>query len=291
MFNTRTGSRNRRAVVRFDVSTIPIDAAIKTATLSLYMTTTVNRTYGAHLITGSVLWTESGVTWNKRDSATNWTTAGGDFNATATSSISTGTSTGFKNWDIKADVQAWVDGSATNNGTLIKDATENSSSQQLNQFASEENGTTARRPKLVVTYLLKVRDLTATAGNGQVILNWVLPGGGPDYNGTLVLRKAGSAPTSSPTDGTNHTVGSTLGDGSVVIFNDITLATTVTDTSLANGTTYFYQAFTRDSAVQYSFASATINSTPTTTVAPDPIWSYATSAATLAPPGLAPTTW
>lgn len=142
--------------------------------------------------------------------------------------------------------------------------------------------------RVTASYLLKIRDLTATAGNGQVILNWVLPGGSPDYNGTLIIRRAGSAPTSTPADGTNYAAGATLPDGSVVVVNDTTLATTVTDTGLTNGTTYYYQAFARDSSVQYSFASTTVNSTPTTTVAPNPNWSYATSAASLAPPGLDP---
>ena len=281
-------SKAKRIVVRFDVSTIPSEAAVKSAALSMRMTKAPgqSRTYGAHRITGTTLWTETGVTWNSRNGTTNWTTAGGDFNA-ATDTTTTGTTGNVTlSWDIPADVQAWVDGSATNNGILIKDETEGPKGKS--EFASKENGTAANRPKLVVTYLLKVRDLTATAGNAQVTLNWVLPGGSPDYNGALVLRRAGSAPTSTPTDGTNHAVGSTLADGSVVVFNDTALATTVTDTGLTNGTTYYYQAFARDGSTQYSFASATVNSTPTSTAAPDPNWSYATSAASLAPPGLAP---
>jgi hypothetical protein len=283
-----TASR-RRAVVQFAVSTIPTDAAVKTATLSLWITTVFgsSRTVGAHLITGSVLWTQGGVTWNSRNGTNNWATAGGDFNATATAAQTTGTGTGQKDWVITADVQAWVNGSAVNNGTLMKDTSEGST-DVFGRFASNNNGTTGNRPRLVVSYLLKARDLTATAGNAQVILNWVLPGGSPDYNGTLIIRQANNAPTSIPADGTNYAAGAPLPDGSVVVVNDTSLATTVTDTGLTNGTTYYYQAFTRDSSVKYSLASATVSSTPTTTVSPSPTWSYATSAASMAPPGLDP---
>ncbi len=260
---SKTGSR-QRTVVEFNLSSIPSDAAIKTGTLSLFMNQAPgsSRTLGAHRITGSVLWSETGVTWNSRDGSTNWTSVGGDFNA-ATSTTTTGTSSSvWLNWDIKADVQAWVDGSATNNGTLLKDANESSTDEQ-ERFASKEDGTAANQPKLAVSYLRKVTGLTASAGNGQVSLSWALPGGSPDYNGTLIIRKAGSAPTSTPTDGTNYSAGATLPDGSVVVLNDTTLATSFTDTGLTNGTTYYYQAFARDSSAQYSLGSAVASAMPT----------------------------
>ncbi|MGH9365624.1 MAG: LamG-like jellyroll fold domain-containing protein, partial [Thermoanaerobaculia bacterium] len=258
-----------RAVVRFDLSTIPSDAAAKTATLSLFAITvpSSSRTYAAFRITAP--WVENQVTWNSRATGTPWGTAGGDLNAGATATTTTGTAAGvWRDWNILADVKLWLAGT-TNNGTLIRDGTE-SGPTRITEFASNINGTAANRPKLVVTYLRTVTGLTPTAGSGQVALGWVHPGSSPDYNGTLIIRRAGSAPTSTPTDGTVYTAGSsTLADGSLVVFNDTTsctptCSTAFTDTGLTNGTTYYYQAFTRDSSNRYSFASATVSATPVT---------------------------
>jgi len=247
-----------RAVVRFD---LPSDWAIKTATLSLWKTFgPESRTYSAHRITND--WVENQVTWNSRVTGTLWGTAGGDFNAGATATAGTGTSTGvWINWVITNDVNLWQTG--TNNyGTLIRDGNEGSGAGgKITEFASNHSSVSAtNKPKLAVTYLGKVTSLTATASTGQNALTWVLPGGSPDYNGTLIIRRAGSAPTSTPTDGTVYTAGSsTLADGSLVVFNNTALATSFTDTGLTDGTTYYYQAFSRDGGNLYSFASATVS--------------------------------
>ena len=254
----------RRAVVRFDLSTIPSDAYAKTATLSLWKNGgTTSHTHETHQITGATLWVENQVTWNSRATGTSWTTAGGDFNATVTSTATTGTTNAWINWDVLAIVQSWLGATpSTNNGILIKDSLEGTGSINVT-FATAQDGTLANRPKLAITYLRKVTGLTATAGDTQVNLSWTLPGGSPDYNGTLIIRRAGSAPTSTPTDGTVYTAGSsTLADGSLVVFNNTALATTFTNTGLTNGTTYYYQAFARDSGNLYSFASATVSVTP-----------------------------
>lgn len=302
----------KRLLVRFNnVSTIPSDAAIKTATLSLFKTAgSVTRTHAAHRVTTA--WAEGdkcsancgtlGATWNNSNLSnctTAWTTAGGDFNATATSSISvTSTNSVFYNWDIKADVQAWVQGTA-NNGTLIKDSDETGGVTINHTYAMKENATAANRPKLVVSYLRQVTNLTATAGNNQVILNWTLPTPGADYNGSLIVRKATTAFTANnstnPVDTTAYIAGNALGDGTV-ISNDTTSALTFTDTGCANGTTCYYRVFTRDGSVNYSASTVAgadptypvVNSTPTNGVSPNPDWSYATGATTLAPPGLTP---
>ena len=97
-------------------------------------------------------WTESQVTWNIAQTGTNWTTAGGDYNGTATISTTTGTTNNVSlTWNIQADVQAWVNGTS-NYGTLIKDGTESSGTARTATFASEENATSANRPQLVIDY-------------------------------------------------------------------------------------------------------------------------------------------
>lgn len=310
--NARSTAR-RRVLVQFNVSTIPSDAAIKTANLALVQTaagTDAVRTYNAHRITA--VWAEgnqtgaacvtTGATWNNRNPtncATPWTTAGGDFNATATASVVNVPTTGTVTWNIKADVQAYVLGTAVNYGTLIKDSLENAGAANIHTFGMKENGTPSNRPSLTVTYLRQVTGLTASASSGQVVLNWTLPTPGADYNGTLIVRKAGSDFTSNastnPIDGTAYVAGNPLGDGTV-ISNNTTSATTFTDTGCPNGTTCYYRIFARDSAVNYSASTTSgadptypkINATPPDGVTQVYIWNYTMGATTLTPPGLTP---
>jgi hypothetical protein len=112
---------------------------------------------GAYRITNS--WTEgtgttsspasSNVSWNHRTGTTNWTTSGGDI-AGLTSSVnitSNNSWTGY--WDVTSDVQAFVNGTYTNNGWLLKLTT--SSDISLQPRAREYSGTTYD-PQLEVTY-------------------------------------------------------------------------------------------------------------------------------------------
>jgi hypothetical protein len=50
---------------------------------------------------------------------------------------------------VTADVAAFVAGTAPNNGWLVKDANEGTGTEFV--FASRENGTIAKRPRLTVT--------------------------------------------------------------------------------------------------------------------------------------------
>src|SRR5574337_511004 len=308
--NGRSATRAQRVLVKFNVSTIPSDAAIKTANLSLVQTATGTdalRTYNAHRLTTN--WSEGavcasttcasptfGASWsesNLSNCTTVWTTAGGDFNATATASVVNVPTTGTVTWGIKADVQAYVLGTATNFGTLIKDSAETVGSANTHTFGMKENTTASNRPSLTVTYLRQVTNLTASASNNQVVLNWTLPTPGADYNGVLIVRKATADFTSNfssdPVDGTAYVATNTIGDGTVVA-NLTGSQTTYTDLTATNGTTYFYRVYARDSSVNYSantVASSTapvypkVNATPADgSVTGNPNWSYATGATT-----------
>jgi len=93
-----------------------------------------------------------------------------------------------------------------------------------------------------------VSGFTAMAGNAQIVLAWTNPGD-VDLAGVKVLRKTGSAPSSSS-------------DGDV-IFNG--LGATYTDTGLTNGTKYFYAAFAYDNVGNHATGTQA-NATP---MAPD----------------------
>ncbi len=99
-----------------------------------------------------------------------------------------------------------------------------------------------------------VTALTPAAGNAQVVLTWVNPTTA-DFAGTLILMKAGSAPTGVPTNGTAQIVGDTIGDATVVFKG--TTATTATITQLTNSTTYHFAVYAFDERPNYSTAAAT----------------------------------
>ena len=95
-----------------------------------------------------------------------------------------------------------------------------------------------------------VTGFTATAGSGQVTLNWTKPSTS-DFTGTVIRYKTGSYPTS-VTDGTLvvDKLGSPSGADSYI------------HTGLTGGVTYYYSAFAHDAALNYASA-ANANATPT----------------------------
>src|SRR6267378_4053336 len=126
---------NRRPLLQFDLSATGLNSntAVKTSTLNLVPTIPpfLSRTQELHRITGATDWTEGGVTWNTRNGATAWTTAGGDFDPTATdtqsSGITAGTAVPFNvlSDSTSANIpQGWINGAIPNFGLLVKDTLE-----------------------------------------------------------------------------------------------------------------------------------------------------------------------
>ncbi len=147
----------RRTLVQFDLSSIPPSSCVSSAMLRLTLTKVpaTSRIYNVHRVLAS--WTagtgvtNSGVTWNWRDGVLPWDTAGGDFAAAPTAATPTGRIKGVTlQWNVTADVAAFVAGTAVNNGWLIRDANEGTGGEFA--FASRENGAAAKRPQLVVSF-------------------------------------------------------------------------------------------------------------------------------------------
>jgi len=161
-----------RLLLQDDLSLVPAGAIISSAVRTLYCTFEgVTTDYNVSLHRGLTQWYEgirdgatpdatNGSTWNQRNANTGaplaWGAAGGlsgtDYTglATVTTSI-TGALASF-DFDITADVVAWLANPAINFGNwgLGDEATNNS----YKQFASSDNATAANRPKLVIIYTL-----------------------------------------------------------------------------------------------------------------------------------------
>ncbi len=126
---------NFRALVRFSMpAAVPPGCVVQSATLRMFAASARNgRTLQAIPLSSS--WTENGVTWNNQPAATG---------AAAT----TTSGTGYRQWNVTAQVQAMYD-SGVNNGFLIRDATENNNGAEQ-QFHSREKG--QNMPQLVLQF-------------------------------------------------------------------------------------------------------------------------------------------
>ena len=136
---------NMRTFVQFTLTScsIPANALVTDAELKLFLSTapTVSRTYDAHRVTAS--WAEGTITWTNQPAVA----------ASATASTATGTTASVTlKWNVTSDVQAFLDGTASNFGWRIKDQTEDSATARTGQFRSAEYTTATQRPALDITY-------------------------------------------------------------------------------------------------------------------------------------------
>lgn len=124
---------NRRTLVRFGLPTAPAYCSLTAATLRLNASSSASgRTLQAFRASSS--WTETGVTWSNAP-------------ATTGSASSTASGTGWREWDVTAQVQAMYAG--TNNGFLVRDATEDATLPAGQTFSSREG---VNPPQLVLSF-------------------------------------------------------------------------------------------------------------------------------------------
>ncbi|MFI6833788.1 DNRLRE domain-containing protein [Kribbella sp. NPDC050241] len=147
-----------RAVVAFGnvSSSIPAGSTILDAKLGLWKAHYEGGAaqLNAHALTRG--FTEASTTWQKADSATAWTMAGGDFGASLdyvpAGNVGVPDPT-WHWWQAKTAVQNWVNTPGTERGFLVKQATETTTGHAL--FLSAEAAEPLLRPLLKVTYLTK----------------------------------------------------------------------------------------------------------------------------------------
>jgi hypothetical protein len=171
---TSTSGHIGRGLVRFDLSVIPTNATINSATLTLRIGVNqagANTVKVHRMLQGWIEGTGSGFmklsaedfgspalagepTWNRRASPdTTWGTAGGlagtDFVAVASATAAPASSSlTFSSAALTADVQLFVSNTATNFGWLFKPSVEGSGGAR--RIATRED--TLNAPKLLVNY-------------------------------------------------------------------------------------------------------------------------------------------
>ena len=149
---------NMRGWLEFNASSIPQQAWIMSATLSLrlWQKTTnqsqlgdpTGRIYGVYALTSP--WTDEGINWVNQP---NWT----DYHH-AESSVPSGQGGWYgpliyMNWDLSEMVKDWQSG-VPNNGVVVKDTQENASLLYSTQFFTiHQTPNRSYFPRLIVTYL------------------------------------------------------------------------------------------------------------------------------------------
>ncbi len=136
---------NKRTYIRFDLSScsIPAGARVETARMKLFLSTapSESRTYEAQPVTAA--WTETGLTGDNQPAVS----------TSVTASAATGTTSNVTlEWNVLADVNAFVAGTATNHGWRIDDSAEGALLAVEGRFSSREHATASERPSLVITY-------------------------------------------------------------------------------------------------------------------------------------------
>ena len=130
------GLNPRRAYVRFDTSSIPKDAELVYADMSLYYGAGTSRNVDVHRLTRS---STSGRTWNTYDGTNAWTSPGGDIDSTVAASNPTAgaNGVGWYHWYPTELVQKWVDGTDANHGVILEDNLSSGAGSVI-QFAQQE---------------------------------------------------------------------------------------------------------------------------------------------------------
>ena len=136
---SRNSNRNQRALVGFTLPTKPAACSVVTATLKLNAPTVADsgRTLEASQILPSATWSETAVTWNTQP-------------ATTGTAATTTSATGLRSWTVTSQVQAMYGSTNANNGFMIKDQTESSSSAKTQTYSTREAA--SNKPVLEVTF-------------------------------------------------------------------------------------------------------------------------------------------
>ncbi len=166
---TATGE-HRRALLRFDLSAIPLHAPIASATLTLHMnkTTSGAANFDLHALRedwgegpsnagdpggGGTLAGPGDATWTFAFFNTvAWSVAGGTFDGTpsATTSVNLIGTYSWTSAQVRADVQRWVDTPEDNFGWLLRGP--EGLVTTAKRFDSDESAVPADRPRLVIEY-------------------------------------------------------------------------------------------------------------------------------------------
>ena len=216
-----TGSAGdiRRALMQFDLTSLPSDSRFNTAMLQIHVNsaetanaqrnTFVNRLTSAwgeaasFSSTGGAAAQTGDATWMNRlyspTTPTAWTNEGGDFSSTLSASFGLNAQTGFRGFQgpqLVNDVHSWLTSPAQNLGWLLRsDEGANSTTKQI---ASREDVDAAKRPTLILVHATPFERWISTYFPSHLPGQWVDPRGDLDGDGIAnqIEYAYGYSPTS-----------------------------------------------------------------------------------------------
>ncbi|MEW5989690.1 MAG: DNRLRE domain-containing protein, partial [Chloroflexota bacterium] len=128
-----------RAVYRFDLAAVPVDALVTSATVSFWVESQNNYPVNVHRITDS--WSEGSV---------NWGNTANDFDPAIVASFTPNDEELFIPVTITSLVQQWMAGTAANHGLMLV----GTASQQLSEYTGRDWPRSSQRPYLTITYTM-----------------------------------------------------------------------------------------------------------------------------------------
>ncbi len=132
-----SSGNNKRALYRFDLTSIPVTANVVSAAVHFWVNSSNNAPVNLHPVTGS--WSENGATWSN---------IGAAFDPTPAASFIPGANNQMVSADITALAQQWVSGAVANHGIVLIDTT----GVAETRYASKEDPNPARRPYLTIVF-------------------------------------------------------------------------------------------------------------------------------------------
>jgi hypothetical protein len=143
---------DRRGLVKFDLSSIPANANITSATLYLYsQDNKTGQLTSVYRVTSN--WNENTVTW------LTWTLLGGDFDSsTSYFTFIPDQNNCMLTMDLASLVRAWVNGTYPNYGLMLYSTGPN----HIIKYSSKEDTTASRQPKLDIVYSAPTQTPTVT---------------------------------------------------------------------------------------------------------------------------------
>ncbi len=179
----------------------------------------------------------------KQGSAVDWTPTDGTAYSGENNAFGSGTDLGSGNYLVHRGASPFtLSGLTTETDYHIRIFEYRGTNATLNYNVNAASGNPSNRYALSVEPTAHAATFTATAlSDTQIQLDW---GAATGESGFIIVRKAGSAPTGTPADGTAYSQGTALGDGTVVYVGTAAGAGSTTDSySTAASTAYYYQIF------------------------------------------------
>jgi|10_taG_2_1085330.scaffolds.fasta_scaffold66912_2 hypothetical protein len=156
---TQTGTVIQRAVVEFDLSSIPTGAVVQKAQLTLYIGTAASGSLDWTILRGTEAFDETAgmPTWNNKNSLDTWAEAGGSPATALTLSDATYTMPVLSGRSTTVSITDLVDDAVRNRSgilrMIIKSDTEAGGTSDTFVFSSCDHGTAGRHPQVDVTYV------------------------------------------------------------------------------------------------------------------------------------------